>query len=243
MDINYNTHLSYAKNFRQRFLILHYTAGNYQNSVAALTSKGGSVSAHYLVPTLKEIDPTYPENNIIPFSLVPEELRAWHAGVSAWKNRTNLNDCSIGIENVNMATDEKFEPYPDKQVEVIIWLCNNILSRYPDISPTNVLGHSDIAVGRKIDPGPLFPWERLYKEGIGAWYNQTDVDRYKQQFLKEIPTVANVVSKLHDYGYRYDGDARHILSAFQMHFRPTDYSGKLDVETAAIAYALVDKYI
>jgi N-acetylmuramoyl-L-alanine amidase len=67
-----------------------------------------------------------------------------------------------------MATDTAFAPYPDEQVAVIIELCKNILARYPDISPINVVGHSDIAVGRKIDPGSLFPWKQLYDNGIGA---------------------------------------------------------------------------
>ena len=171
MKIDYTSYLAHGKNFRQRFLILHYTADNFQTSVTDLTEK--QVSAHYLVPTLKEIDPTYTHDELMVYSLVPENERAWHAGVSAWQQRTEINDSSIGIEIVNLATDTKFEPYPDPQIEVVIQLCQDVLARYPDMTPANVLGHSDIAVGRKIDPGPLFPWRRLYDRGIGAWYDES----------------------------------------------------------------------
>lgn len=87
--------------------------------------------------------------------------------------RTNLNDTSIGIEIVNRATDNQgqfsFLPYQSRQIEAIKALVLDILKRYPDISPVNVLGHSDIAAGRKSDPGPLFPCRALYEKGIGVW--------------------------------------------------------------------------
>lgn len=245
LKIDYTSYSSSNKNFRERFLILHYTAGNFGNSVSELTGDSAdsrSVSSHYIVPTLKGIDPTYPNDELIVYSIVPEMDRAWDVGVSAWRNRTDLNDSSIGVEIVNLTNDTKFEPFPEQQINVIIELCKNIVSRYPDIIPTNILGHGDVAVGRKEDPGPLFPWEKLYKAGIGAWYDQELVNRYKDKFEKNMPSDKDVLNKLYQYGYVYSGEPYILFRAFQMHFRPTNYSGTLDAETAAIAYALVDKY-
>jgi N-acetylmuramoyl-L-alanine amidase len=238
---DYTTYLSQAKNFRQRFLVLHYTAENFSASVASLTGK--SVSAHYLVPTLQNIDPTYNKDKLEIYCLVSEMERAWHAGSSSWRDRTSLNDSSIGIEIVNMATDESFVEYPDEQVQVIINLCYNILARYPDIDPTNVVGHSDISIGRKKDPGPLFPWNTLYNAGIGAWFDEEVVGSYIEEFTEQMPSVDEVKQKLSTYGYVAENVTnQELLTAFQMHFRPDNYDGVLDQQTAAIAYALCDKY-
>ncbi|ALE04018.1 N-acetylmuramoyl-L-alanine amidase [Bartonella ancashensis] len=106
------------------------------------------------------------------FNLVDEDKRSWHAGVSSWAGRTNLNDTTIGIKTVNLATDDDgvfvFPPYNPSKIEAIKELLLNILQCYPDISPTNVIGHSDISVGRKSDPGASFPWKELYEAGVGA---------------------------------------------------------------------------
>lgn len=110
------------------------------------------------------------------FNLVEENERAWHAGASAWATRRNLNDTSIGVEIVNLATEDKgvftFPPYNPIQIAAVKELAANILQRYPDITPVNVVGHSDIAIGRKSDPGAAFPWKELYDAGIGAWYDE-----------------------------------------------------------------------
>ena len=241
LNIDYSSCLSKAKNFRQRFLILHYTAKDFQGSIASLT--GPHVSVHYLVPTLQDIDPTYPHDSLKVYALVPEAERAWHAGDSQWGNRAELNDSSIGIEIVNLTTDVQFQPYPDKQIELVISLCQNILQRYPDITPNNVIGHSDISVGRKIDPGPMFPWFKLYQHGVGAWFDEVTVQEYTKQFTAKMPSKEDVISKLKDYGYNINVEDSLLFKAFQMHFRPANYFGLLDVETAAIAYALCDKYV
>lgn len=173
--IDYNHYRSVSGfNRRVRFLVFHYTTANFASSVATLTGK--YVSAHYLAPD--PTDQTYINagfKDMRLFNLVDESERAWHAGVSTWANRTNLNDTSIGIEMVNLAHDEGdgnsvFPPYNPTQINAVIQLAFNIMQRYPDIAPTNVVAHSDIAVGRKNDPGPQFPWKKLYKVGIGAWY-------------------------------------------------------------------------
>lgn len=251
MHYDYNSYRSVKSfNRRVRFLVMHYTAQDFKGSVASLT--GDYVSIHYLIPDPTDqtyIDAGFKELRI--FNLVDECERAWHAGVSAWTGRTNLNDTAIGIELVNQATDDKgvftFPPYNSDQIEALKTLSLNILQRYPDISPTNVVGHSDIAPGRKSDPGAAFPWKDLYQAGIGAWYDDEAKCHYQYQFAKALPNQSSVITKLTRYGYdtskaNTQSGYQDLIRAFQLHFRAEKYDGNLDAETAAILYALVDKY-
>lgn len=254
LKIDYNAYRS-VKGFnrRVRFLVMHYTALNFKGSVNALSGNGGA-SAHYLVPD--PTDKTYKDagfNDMRVFNLVDENDRAWHAGVSTWAGRTNLNDTSIGIEIVNEASDNNgqfnFPPYNDEQIEAVKKLALNIIVRYPDISPTNIVGHSDISVGRKSDPGAAFPWKRLYDAGIGAWYDE----EMKLKLLKasmqsrKMQPKEDIVAKLKKYGYDTSGaETEHgykmLIRAFQLHFRPENYDGELDYETQSILDALIQKY-
>lgn len=250
-QVDYNSYRS-VKGFnrRVRFLIMHYTALDFGNSIIALT--GSSVSAHYLVPDPS--DKSYAGagfKDMRIFNLVDENERAWHAGVSSWAGRSNLNDTSIGIETVNLATDNNgaftFPPYNPVQIDAIKELPLNILQRYPDITPVNVVGHSDIAPGRKSDPGAAFPWKELYAAGIGAWFDEETKHKYVEQFSHALPSKDDVTGMLKRYGYDTSGSGSdtgyaQLIRAFQLHFRPCNYSGKLDTETAAILYALVEKY-
>lgn len=230
---------------RVRFLVLHYTALDNDTSMRVLTQQ--EVSSHYLV---NDID----DDQI--HLLVDETKRAWHAGASKWKNLDNLNFTSIGIEIVNRGYTvlngvKTHYPYPDYQFKKIGDLTKNIVNRYK-INPVNVIGHSDIAPGRKHDPGPLFPWKRLYDEyGVGAWYNDID----KQTYLSSAPFVfdGEIIIKefqneLKKYGYDiivtgvWDEQTKKVTQAFQYHFNPTKYDGLLDAETWAIIKALNKKY-
>ncbi|MFP1901807.1 N-acetylmuramoyl-L-alanine amidase [Lonsdalea quercina] len=250
-QIDYNSYRSVnGFNRRVRFLIIHYTALDFDNSIITLT--GSSVSAHYLVPNPSDnsyTDAGFEDMRI--FNLVDENERAWHAGVSSWADRSNLNDSSIGIETVNLATDDNgifsFPPYNSVQIDAVKELAINILQRYPDITPVNVIGHSDIAPGRKSDPGPAFPWEELYAAGVGAWFDEETKQKYVEQFTLSSPSKDDVTGMLGRYGYDTSGSGSddgytQLIRAFQLHFRPSDYSGVLDTETAAILYALVEKY-
>ena len=242
---------SLAQNFRQKYLIIHYTALDDEKSVRVLTEQ--SVSAHYLVNDLndKEI-----------YQLVDENKRAYHAGISAWRKDKNLNDNSIGIEIVNMGykTDSLgkkiFVPFPEYQFKKVAALAKDIATRYM-IPPTNILGHSDIAPGRKQDPGPDFPWERLYKEyQLGMWYENAVKQNFYDQaingdFAAQVntsPFIFKLQTMLSGFGYdlplsgAMDDATKKTIETFQYHFRPQNYDGVLDPETWAILQALNQKY-
>ncbi|CNH97509.1 N-acetylmuramoyl-L-alanine amidase [Yersinia massiliensis] len=240
-------HPSVAQNERVRFLVLHYTAMDDAGSLKVLTE--GNVSAHYLVKT----HPDNVDGKPVVLQLVPEEKRAWHAGVSDWQGRNSLNDTSIGIEIVNKGFTEKmlgrtWYPYNESQIELIEHLTKDIVERY-DIAPTAVVAHSDIAPLRKSDPGPLFPWKRLAEKGVGAWPDDVTVSQYlngrNKSDLGSVPIIQKALAK---YGYKIpqsgilDEETRQVIIAFQMHFRAQDFSGNPDAETEAIAQALVEKY-
>ncbi|MGL6019165.1 MAG: N-acetylmuramoyl-L-alanine amidase [Gibbsiella quercinecans] len=231
---------------RIRFLVMHYTADDFHVSLKTLTDE--HVSAHYLLPA----HPPRQNGQPVVYQLVPEAQRAWHAGASQWRGRIGLNDTSIGIEIVNRGFYRSllfthWQPYTPEQIALLVDLSRDIIKRY-GIQPVDVVGHSDIAPLRKQDPGPLFPWRQLALAGIGAWPNEADVQHYLAGRDRHAPVVmAPLLAKLARYGYGVEPgwDARQqrqLVAAFQMHFRPADFSGTPDAETEAIADALLSKY-
>lgn len=232
---------------RIRFLVMHYTEIDEAQSLHVLTEE--AVSAHYVVPA----EPKQAGGEPVVYQLVPESQRAWHAGVSAWQGTTELNGVSIGIENVNRGpidtpAGRTWEPYPPAQVEALVRLAKDIVARYR-IPPTRVVGHSDIAPQRKIDPGPLFPWRTLAQAGVGAWPDDAAVAARLAGRAPDAPVEVRALQlKLARYGYDVatdgvlDARTRRVFAAFQMHFRPSDYAGNPDAQTDAIAQALLDKY-
>lgn len=235
-----------SHNERVRFLIIHYTGGDEVAAMRALT--GSNVSAHYLVTAV----PGRYRDRPVVMQLVDEERRAWHAGVSRWGNRDNLNDTSIGIEIVNRghyASPEGrvWAPYSSAQIELVTRLARDIVNRY-DIAPENVLGHSDVSPGRKIDPGPFFPWQRLHEAGVGAWPEREAVVRYRRELSDAPLSAAGLQEALSVWGYAVptsgtlDDRTRRVLRAFQSHFRASDTDGEMDIETQAILLALVERY-
>ena len=243
---NYNVTTDYypsiSQDERVRFLVLHYTAINTELSLKVLTQK--DVSSHYLIND-------YDDKQIN--LLVDETKRAWHAGISKWKGLDNLNFSSIGIEIVNLGngTGGVFQPYPDDQIKKVGELSRDIVTRY-NISPFNVVGHADIAPGRKPDPGPLFPRKNLYTDyGVGAWYDDADKYLFIQQYPWDTTSsvfITQVQTDLKKYGYdvpangMIDTQTKNAIIAFQMHFRPEKYDGIVDAETWAILKALNKKY-
>lgn len=238
---------SAAANARVRALVIHYTGGDDLAAVRELT--GEHVGVHYLIP---EQTGVY-NNQPVIMQLADEQLRAWHAGVSSWKGRDNLNDTSIGIEIVNPGFTRTeagmvWHPFSSSQINQVIVLAKDIVSRY-GIAPTDVVGHSDISPGRKLDPGPFFPWKELADAGVGAWPNNVTIAAYRQRFDSlGLPAIADLQAAFSRYGYSLvasgvmDERTRQVIRAFQMHFRPADYNGTADAETTAILFALLEKY-
>ncbi|WP_097490258.1 N-acetylmuramoyl-L-alanine amidase AmiD [Escherichia coli] len=231
---------------RIKVLVIHYTADDFVSSLATLTDK--QVSSHYLVPA---VPPRYNGKPRI-WQLVPEQELAWHAGISAWRGATRLNDTSIGIELENRGWQKSagvkyFAPFEPAQIQALIPLAKDIIARY-HIKPENVVAHADIAPQRKDDPGPLFPWQQLAQQGIGAWPDAQRVNFYLAGRAPHTPVdTASLLELLARYGYDVKPDMtpreqRRVIMAFQMHFRPTLYNGEADAETQAIAEALLEKY-
>ena len=139
-------------------LVLHYTGmPTAREALDRLCDAQAKVSAHYVVD----------EDGTI-YQLVAEENRAWHAGVSAWRGHSNINQRSIGIEIVNRGHEFGYHPFPGEQMKSVATMCKGIVSRHA-IPKRNVVGHSDVAPARKEDPGELFDWEGLAAQGIGLW--------------------------------------------------------------------------
>jgi N-acetylmuramoyl-L-alanine amidase len=234
---------------RVRSLVLHYTALSLEGSLAGLTQPSHQVSAHYLVP-----DGAFASH---VYQLVPDENRAWHAGISQWQRVNELNYSSIGMEIVNLGfppadqqlppMQRRWYPYDSQQIAVVGALAADIVRRY-SILPHRVVGHADIAPGRKSDPGPLFPWQYLYERyNVGAWPDRETVNYYMTQhpFHGDIGAMQ---TKLARYGYAVpqngvlDKPTMDVITSFQMHFRPQRYDGMPDSETSAILDALLAKY-
>ena len=235
-----------------RTLVLHYTAQSLAVSLQTLTDPERSVSAHYLVPDIADAD-----GQFSVYELVHESMRAWHAGISAWQGVQMLNAGSIGIEITNLGYPPEDEPLPlmnrrwipfaDTQIAVVGQLAADIVLRH-DILPHKVVGHADVAPDRKVDPGPLFPWQRLYEQfRVGAWPDAEAI-RFYSSNQPYNGDIAWLQWKLLTYGYNtpqtgwLDAETSTVIAAFQMHFRPARYDGIPDVETVAILDALLEKY-
>ena len=230
------TYTSRSQDSRAQFLIIHYTAGGFQGSLKWLTE--GPVSSHYLI---NDNPPTI-------YGLVDENRRAYHAGVSSWRGNTQLNASSIGIEIVNLGSTRTPEgqiwfDYPQAQIEAVVALVKKIVMEH-DIKPDRILAHSDIAPQRKTDPGPLFPWKRLADEGLIRWPDAILVARRRSDFESPLPDVEWFQRNLAQHGFvvplngELDKETRNVLAAFQMKYRPANFDGIPDAETAALLEVL-----
>jgi N-acetylmuramoyl-L-alanine amidase len=217
-------------------LILHYTGvPTVQVALDLLTDPARELSSHYVIAEDGEI-----------WQLVAEERRAWHAGASFWKGERDLNSCSIGIEIANPGHDGGLPDFPDAQIAATVALANDIASRFR-IAPERVLAHSDIAPGRKRDPGERFPWSRLAALGIGHWVEPADIEG-GPLFARanEGPPIRALQAMLAAYGYGieltgvYDHATETVVAAFQRHFRPEQVDGLADASTIRTLRALID---
>ena len=191
-------------------LILHYTGmRSGREAIGRLRDPEAVVSSHYVVEEDGQV-----------FRLVPEALRARHAGVSHWRGREALNDFSIGIEIVNPGHEWGYRHFPALQMAAVADLCLEILGRHP-IPACNVVGHSDVSPDRKQDPGELFDWQGLADNGIGVW---PEMDG---------PAKGDPLDLLGRIGYRTDLELPVLVTAFQRHWRPERVDGVADAGTLA----------
>jgi N-acetylmuramoyl-L-alanine amidase len=210
-------------------ILLHYTG--MQSALAALArlreaAGEQKVSAHYFVD----------EDGTIT-QLVPESRRAWHAGISSWESDDDINSRSIGIEIVNPGHEFGYPDFPPHQIDAVTALCRDIAARH-GIRSDRVLAHSDVAPGRKQDPGEKFPWGRLHKAGVGHWVAPTPISDAPYLAVGDCgETVSLLQMELAKYGYgisitgNFDAATRDVVAAFQRHFRPARVDGVADGST------------
>ena len=232
-----------AANFGERrdgrrpdMLLLHYTGmESAERALIWLTTEESQVSCHYLVDEAGEIT-----------QMVDEEARAWHAGRGAWRGETDINSCSIGIEIHNQGHNGIYTDFPEAQMAAVAALAGDIVTRH-GIAGERVLAHSDVAPGRKQDPGEKFDWGRLHAAGIGHWVAPAAVGggTFLQAGDEGDPVTAlQSLFKVYGYGIEvtgsYDQLTQDVVEAFQRHFRPERVDGIADASTVTTLKALID---
>ena len=240
-----NTTLNYSPNFdvkkrrvnRIKFVIFHYTGMRRENdAIKKLTSEKSKVSCHYLIKSNGEI-----------LMIVPELYIAWHAGISFWKKYKLINKFSIGIELSNPGHEHNYKKFPKKQINSLIKLSKYLIRKYK-IKPSFFLGHSDIAVDRKKDPGEKFPWKYLSKKKIGLWHDlnqnftqkKRNIELKKNDKLKFFKNLAKIGYPKIKFIYetRY---TKLITKAFQRRFRQELINGIIDLECLVISDNIAKK--
>jgi N-acetylmuramoyl-L-alanine amidase len=236
-----------SPNFNERkappdMVVLHYTGMKTgAEALARMCDPAAQVSAHYMVEEDGQV-----------YRLVPEERRAWHAGVSFWKGETDINGCSIGIEIVNPGHEFGYRDFPAAQIDAVIGLLDGIRERW-DIPDHRILGHSDIAPARKEDPGERFPWAELAAHGHGLWVTPDmppEGTMGPPLGLGETGLgVFSLQSALGKLGYNilaggpYDVETATIITAFQRHWLPeqigTELQGRADAKLRVTLMALL----
>lgn len=241
-----------------KHLVMHYTVCDFGPTLGLFTQNipGGRVSSHYVV--------SQEEKGVLGGTIVQicdDSMRGWHAGVSSWGGQIGINATSIGIENVNKGFIEpegvkQWFPFDPAQVKSLGILSQRIVKQYK-IDPWNVVGHADISIGRKQDPGPLFPWRELHSEyGVGAFLVPEDLKNPQKYTPKEpLPVGVSVPFMAHylkAYGYEVEETAvmtdplRAAIYAFKAHFShnmdPSVYAQALDEPDMRWIWTLVAKY-
>lgn len=217
-------------------LLLHYTGMmSAARAIDWLARPESKVSSHYVV----DVDGTITQ-------MVAEDRRAWHAGASCWAGESDINSASIGIEIQNPGHDLGYPAFPDAQMLAIIALSRDIVTRNM-IPATRVLAHSDVAPGRKIDPGEKFDWRRLWQAGVGHWCEPEAVDPADAVcgLGDGGPIVDETLRLLAQYGYgvkavrALDAPSVAAIRSFQLHFRPARADGRADASTLATLRRLI----
>ena len=238
------TTLNYSPNFNPKkrpskqikFIIFHYTGMKSESdALNRLTDIQSEVSCHYLIKNNGEI-----------VKIVPDLYIAWHAGKSSWKNYKSLNQNSIGIEITNPGHEYGYKNFTKKQITALLKLSKFLIKKYK-ISPKNILGHSDIAVLRKKDPGEKFPWKYLFKNKIGIWHTLNKQDLIKNRKLETSKIEENIFfNNLFKVGYsKGNGKNKYLIElvkTFQRRFRQELVDGKIDQECLLISKSLIKTY-
>ena len=230
-----NKSLNFTKKTRSlsniRFLIIHYTGmQSARVSMNKLKNPKSKVSCHYLI-----------DRNGAIFRMVEDNKIAWHAGKSKWKNTKNLNKYSIGIEIQNKGHFIKYQNFPKKQIFSLIKLLKKLMKKY-NIKKENILGHSDIAPLRKIDPGEKFPWFFLSTKGVAIWFPKLKLKKSNVDFKSRRKIFFKNIYKI---GYRFfnlskkSKQDRMIIMAFQRRFVAKEINGKITDKTLKISQLLV----
>lgn len=218
-------------------IILHYTdMESAQAAIARMCDPATKVSAHYLIHQNGQI-----------VQMVDEARRAWHAGVSSWRGESDMNSASIGIELDHKGHDAQGQmaAFPKAQRQALYALLQDITERH-QLDPRQVIGHSDIAPGRKIDPGEAFDWAELAAAGFGLWLEDVQVEAVADLPSKGAPADKAVLAlqkALAAFGYgvtadgHYGAQTRAVVEAFQRHFRPSQINGIADAQTQSLIYA------
>lgn len=224
------------KGCRPHLILLHYTGmPSAARAIEWLAHPKSKVSCHYVIDDTGEIT-----------QMVPEAARAWHAGVSYWAGETDINSASIGIEIHNPGHEHGYPDFPLEQMQVVAALCRDIAERRA-IAPEGILAHSDVAPGRKIDPGEKFDWAWLAEAGVGHWVEPAPPESGGRSYAinEEGADIAEAQELLRRYGYNIEVNGRldqwtaTILRAFQLHFRPARVDGRLDAVTLDTARRLL----
>ena len=228
----------YSPNFERKkrsknsikFVVIHYTGmQSGRESLYKLCNPRSKVSSHFLI---------YQNGNV--FRLVDDNRIAWHAGKSCWGKYKNLNKNSIGIELVNKGHRFGYETFKKKQLLSLIKITKNILKKYK-IKKNNVVGHSDIAPLRKIDPGEKFPWKVLAKKNIGIWhgYKPNLLLKFRCNKIFNKKDIKKFKKNLNNIGYCFSNKNKSFFSkivrAFQRHYRKELINGFLDKECLIIS--------
>ena len=240
--LNYSPNFNSKKRFPKKikFIVFHYTGMKSESdALNRLIGIQSEVSCHYFI-----------KNNGETINMVPDLYIAWHAGKSSWKNYKSLNQNSIGIEITNPGHEHGYKKFTQKQITSLLKLSKFLIKKYK-ISPKNILGHSDIAVLRKKDPGEKFPWEYLSKNKIGIWHQLSKQELTKNRKLKISKIEENIFfSNLFKIGYskKYLKDKnkikylRELTKTFQRRFRQALVDGKIDQECLLISKNLIKTY-
>jgi N-acetylmuramoyl-L-alanine amidase len=201
-------------------IVLHYTGmPTAEEALARMCDPAAKVSAHYMID----------EDGTVT-RLVDEDKRAWHAGRSFWRGISDVNSASVGIELVNPGHEWGYRPFADAQMDALIPLLAAISDRH-GIEPDNVVGHSDVAPGRKDDPGELFDWDRLAEYGLA-------LKRPKPRIALLYDEPSAFYLALERYGYDI-ADGHAAVRAFQRRWRPRRIDGEIDGEVGALLFELL----